>query len=165
MPRLIPALCLALILFGPLSRAHAQGSETPAKGGIGPLHTAGAKLVDAQGQEVRITGVNWFGLETDTFAPHGLWTRNYGDMVDQIAAAGFNTIRIPYSNQLFDASSTPKGIDYGKNSDLQGLNGLQILDKVIAAAGQRGPGGLLDRHRPNPAGQSELWYPPGVPES
>src|ERR1700730_16439220 len=119
MPRLIPALCLALILFGPLSRAHAQGSETPAKGGIGPLHTAGAKLVDAQGNEVRITGVNWFGLETDTFSPHGLWTRNYGEMLDQMVAAGFNTVRLPYSNQLFAAGSAPKSIDMQKTPDLQ----------------------------------------------
>ena len=41
-----------------------------------PLHTDGTRIVDAAGKTVTFTGVNWFGLETDTFAPHGLWTRN-----------------------------------------------------------------------------------------
>src|SRR5579859_4122190 len=169
MPRALVALCVGLVLLGPFSHVDAAQPATPSDAvspsTMGPVHTAGAKLVDGQGQEVRITGVNWFGLETDTFAPHGLWARNYGDMLDQIAAAGFNTIRIPYSNQLFDAASTPKGIDYQKNPDLQGLNGLRILDAIVAGAGQRGLSVLFDRHRPTATGQSELWYTPAVPES
>src|SRR5438045_1122155 len=109
-----------------------------------PLHSEGGKLIDADGQEVRLTGVNWFGLETGTFAPHGLWARNWQEMLDQIAASGFNTIRLPYSNQLFDPSSKPTskdaggGIDYTKNPDLAGLSGLEIMDRIIAGAGQRG---------------------------
>src|ERR1700730_5226557 len=170
MPSALLTLCVGLVLLvEPVSHAYASRTVTQSDAtspqSSGPLHTVGAKFVDARGQEVRITGVNWFGLETDTFAPHGLWARNYSDMVDQIAAAGFNTIRIPYSNQLFDAASAPKGIDYQKNPDLQSLNGLQILDRIVAAAGQRGLGVLLDRHRPTAAGQSELWYTPAVPES
>ncbi|HLZ28150.1 MAG TPA: glycoside hydrolase family 5 protein [Chloroflexota bacterium] len=169
MPRALVALCVGLVLLGPFSHVDAAQPATPSDAvspsTMGPVHTAGSKLVDGQGQEVRITGVNWFGLETDTFAPHGLWARNYGDMLDQIAAAGFNTIRIPYSNQLFDAASTPKGIDYQKNPDLQGLNGLRILDAIVAGAGQRGLSVLFDRHRPTATGQSELWYTPAVPES
>ena len=41
-----------------------------------PLHTNGGSIVDAAGRTVTITGVNWFGFETSTFAPHGLWARN-----------------------------------------------------------------------------------------
>ena len=69
------------------------------------LSTRGNRIVDSRGNEVRITGVNWFGMETGTFAPHGLWARNWEDMLDQIASLGFNTIRLPYSNQLFEPSS------------------------------------------------------------
>jgi endoglucanase len=168
-PRTIVALCLGLVLFGSFSRAYAQAAQTPASAapvaGLGPLHTDGASFVDAQGQTVRITGVNWFGLETDTYAPHGLWARNYGDMLDQMVAAGFNTVRLPFSNQLLDPRSVPQGIDFQKNPDLQGLNGLQVMDKIVAAAGQRGLSVILDRHRPMASGQSELWYTPEVPES
>jgi endoglucanase len=130
----------------------------------GPLRTDGGNIVDANGRVVRITGVSWFGMETNTFAPHGLWSRSLGDMLDQMVQAGFNTIRLPYSNQLFDPSSTPNGLDFQKNADLQGLTGLQIMDQVIERAGERGLKVLLDRHRPNANAQSELWYTDQISE-
>jgi len=37
-------------------------------------------------------------METSAFAPLGLGARNVDDMLDQIVAAGFNTLRLPYSN-------------------------------------------------------------------
>jgi endoglucanase len=128
--------------------------------GAGYWHTNGNQILDANHQPVRIAGVNWFGMETANYAPHGLWTRDYKSMLDQIRAQGYNTLRLPYSNQLFDAGSTPNGIDFanGKNADLQGLNGLQIMDKLIAYAGHIGLRVILDRHRPDAGGQAALWY-------
>ena len=132
--------------------------------GVGPLHTGGGNIVDADGGVVHISGVNWFGLETGTFAPQGLWTRSLDSMLDQIVQTGFNTIRLPYSDQLFEPGSTPNGIDLQKNPDLQGLNGLQIMDQVISRAGQRGLKIILDRHRPTAQAQSELWYTADISE-
>lgn len=133
--------------------------------GVGYWHTSGNRILDQNNQPVRIAGVNWFGFETATYAPHGLWARGYKEMLDQIKSLGYNTIRLPYSNQLFDSGSTPNGIDFAKNPDLQGLNGLQIMDKIVAYAGQKGLRIILDRHRPDSAGQSELWYTAAYPES
>jgi endoglucanase len=132
--------------------------------GSAPLHTDGGNIVDADGRVVHISGVNWFGLETGTFAPQGLWARGLDSMLDQIAQSGFNTIRLPYSDQLFDPGSTPNGIDFQKNPDLQGLSGPQIMDQVISRAGQRGLKIILDRHRPTAQAQSELWYTSTVSE-
>lgn len=122
------------------------------------LHTSGSQILNASNQPVRLTGVNWFGLETSNFAPHGLWTRNMGSMLDQISSLGYNTIRVPFSNQLFDPGSNPNGIDYSQNQDLVGLTGPQILDKLVAGARARGLKIILDRHRPDANAQSELWY-------
>src|SRR3982074_1540260 len=142
MSRTIGAVCLAVVLAGALSHAHVLASEAQSdptvQYGVGPLHTTGSKLLDANGLEVRITGVNWFGLETDTYAPHGLWARNYGEMLDQMVAAGFNTPRLPDRNQLSESASVPSGIDYQKNPDLKDLSGIQVLDAIIDAAGARG---------------------------
>src|SRR5438270_6813360 len=132
--------------------------------GSGPLHTDGGDIVDAAGRVVHITGVNWFGLETSTFAPQGLWARSLNDMLDQMVQAGFNTIRLPYSDQLFDSSSIPNGIDFQKNADLQGLTGPQIMDQVIQRAGERNLKVILDRHRPTAAGQTALWYTDHISE-
>ena len=126
--------------------------------GAGYWHTNGHRIEDSTNQPIRIAGVNWFGMETSTFAPHGLWARGYRSMLDQIKAQGYNTIRLPYSNQLFDAGSTPNGIDFAQNPDLAGLTGVQIMDRIVAYAGQIGLRIMLDRHRPDAGGQSELWY-------
>src|SRR2546421_12953917 len=48
------------------------------------LHTHGTRLEDAAGRDVHFSGVNWFGLETCAFAPHGLWSRTWRSMMVQI---------------------------------------------------------------------------------
>jgi endoglucanase len=136
----------------------------PASAAALPLRARQGQLEDGDGREVRLTGVNWFGFETRTFAPHGLWARNWEDILDQIAQAGFNAIRLPFSNDLFSANSRPVSIDLSKNPDLAGLGGLQLMDRIVAGAGHRRLAVILDRHRPNADAQSELWYTDAVPE-
>jgi endoglucanase len=135
--------------------------------GSGFWHTSGNQILDSSDQPVRIAGVNWFGFETGTYVAHGLWTRDYRDMLDQIKAQGFNTIRLPYSTQLFDAASRPNGISFAPNSKWpQGMNlplqnltsGVQVMDEVIRYGGSIGLRFLLDRHRPDASAQSPLWY-------
>ncbi|TDC12752.1 endoglucanase [Streptomyces sp. 8K308] len=155
-PRRWAAALLTAVLA--VSGALLSSGTAQAAPGDGPWSTSGGQIVDASGNEVRMTGLNWFGMETDTFAPHGLWARNYQDMLDQVRDLGYNTLRLPFSNQLFDAGATPNGIDYTRNPDLRGLTGLQIMDRIIDYAGDIGLRVVLDRHRPDSAGQSELWY-------
>jgi len=127
----------------------------------GWLSTSGNQIVDATGHSVQIAGVNWFGFESSTFAPHGLWTRGYKDMMDQMVDLGFNTIRLPFSSEMLHTSAAPNGIDFSKNPDLQGLSALQVMDKIVDYAGEVGLRIILDHHRSNAgAGTSEngLWY-------
>ncbi len=137
----------------------------PPAGASNYLHTCGARIYDAHGRLVQITGVSWFGFETSTMTPDGLWVRNWQTILDQLSALGYNTIRLPFSNDILRPGAKPSGINYLVNPDLQGLTSLQILDKIVEGARQRGLRILLDRHRPTSAGQSELWYTPQVPES
>jgi endoglucanase len=104
-------------------------------------------------------------METGTFAPHGLWTRNWQAMLDQIAALGFNTVRLPFSNDALVPGRMPQGINYDVNPDLAGKTSLDIMDMLIRGAGERGLKVVLDRHRPTSEAQSELWYTDAVPES
>jgi endoglucanase len=132
---------------------------TPARAaGEGYWSTDGADLVDSNGTQVRITGVNWFGFETSILVPHGLWTRNWQDMLDQIADLGFNTIRLPYSSAMLNPGATPSSIDYVSNPDLQGLNSLQVMDRIVDYAGDIGLKIILDRHTLEPDNRHELWY-------
>ena len=135
---------------------HADGAPTVP--GTGRFTVAGGRILDASGNPVRFTGINWFGLETPNFAPHGLWQRPMDAMLDQVAALGFNVLRVPFSSQLLDAGSTPNGVDFSQNADLVGKSGLEIMDILIEKAAARGLRIILDRHRPGADSQSELWY-------
>lgn len=145
---------------------HAQSSL-----GAGYWHTSGSQILDSNNQPVRIAGVNWFGFETPNYVAHGLWSRDYKDMLNQIASLGYNTIRLPFSDELFDPGSTPNSISFfGQNgpinTDLQGLTtGLQIMDKIIDYGGSIGLKFILDHHRPDSGSQSALWYTSQYPQS
>lgn len=138
---------------------------TKAATDTGYWYTSGSKILDANNQEVKIAGINWFGLETGSFAPHGLWSRGYKEMMDQIKSLGYNSIRLPFSNQAFDSGSIPNGVDFSKNPDLNGVSALGIIDKIVSYAGQIGLKIILDQHRPDSNAQSELWYTNAYPES
>ena len=79
------------------SPANATQSHAPSFAGTGYWHTSGSKILDANNQQVRIAGVNWFGFETGNYVLHGLWSRDYRDMLNQIKSLGYNTIRMPFS--------------------------------------------------------------------
>ncbi|MGC9664964.1 cellulase family glycosylhydrolase [Planosporangium sp. 12N6] len=147
--------------------AGATGVAAAATGGTGTgyLSARGSQLVDAAGNPVRLTGINWFGMETDNKTFHGLWSRGYKDMLDQMASLGYNTLRVPFSNDALKPGATATSVDAVSNPDLVGLSPLQILDKVVGYAGSKGMRVLLDRHRPTSAGQTALWYTSSTPES
>lgn len=131
--------------------------------GEGYWSTDGSSLVDSNGDEVRITGVNWFGFETSVLVPHGLWQRNWQDMLDQIAAVGFNTIRLPYSSAILDPGAMPDSIDYVANPDLDGLSSVEVMDRIVDYAGDIGLKIILDRHTLEPDNRHDLWYNAAYP--
>ena len=133
--------------------------------GQGHWHTNGSQLMDEQNRPVRIAGVNWFGFETSNYAVGGLNRRSYISMLDQIKSLKYNTIRLPYSNQLFDPGSNPVGINYSLNPDLKGLSGLALMDKIVNYATHISLHVILDQHRPDANAQSALWYSSAYPES
>jgi endoglucanase len=143
------------------------------------LHRIGNKLYDNSNNEVRLTGVNWFGLETSTLAPMGLWSRDWYGMLLQIKQMGFNCIRIPWCNKIMrdgvQANSVTLygtdpfiGVTNGPiNRAIEGKTPLQILDSVIAGCGRLGLKVILDNHSRDPDGYMNelLWYTTSTPES
>jgi aryl-phospho-beta-D-glucosidase BglC (GH1 family) len=133
------------------------------------LHVQGNRLLDAQGKAARFTGVNWFGLETSNEAPHGTWARDYRSMLKQMRDLGFNSLRLPWSNAIMrpDAkalSVTTIGKDPYDGTDpmngpLAGKTPLEMMDLVIAAAGDVGLRIILDNHsrEPDAYDKEEIW--------
>jgi endoglucanase len=137
----------------------------------GYWHTSGNKILDASGNQVRIAGINWYGFETSNEVPHGLWTRDYKAMLNEIKAMGFNTVRIPYSTQMIHSTTIPNISFYNAgpmNMDLQNLTPIQVMDAIVAYCGQIGLKVFLDNHRSEDGNSAEangLWYTSAYPES
>ena len=64
------------------------------------LHAKGSKLYDMNGNQVWLTGANWFGMNCTENVPHGLYARDVDDMLSTIADHGINIIRFPVSTEL-----------------------------------------------------------------
>src|ERR1043165_1467085 len=84
------------------------GPALAAGTGTGYLHTSGNKIVDSTGATVRLTGLNWFGMETDNHTFHGLWAgrpATWTQQIQHMAQLGFNTIRVPYTGDSLRAGA------------------------------------------------------------
>jgi endoglucanase len=163
-----------LTATGPATHAATAGRMAPAASGAGAgyWHTSGNQILDSNGNPVRIAGVNWYGFETPDEIAHGLWAQDYHTIINDIKNLGYNTIRIPFSNQMAETPIVPQNLSFYNtgpiNTDLKGLNSLQILDKIIAYAGQEGLKVILDDHRSEAgesAEQNGLWYTSAYPSS
>lgn len=139
----------------------------------GYWHTSGNQILDEQNRPVRIQGINWYGFETIREVPGGLIQQDYRAILDTIHRNGFNTIRIPLSNQMVESPIVPAAVsftgDHGPiNTDLRGLDSLQILDHIVSYAGRIGLKVILDNHRSEAGDSAEgsgLWYTADYPES
>jgi endoglucanase len=145
-----------------LSGQLAQSSDV----GAGYWHTSGNQIIDSGGNPVRIAGINWYGFETPDEIAHGLWVQDYRTIIDDIKTLGYNTIRIPFSNQMVETPIVPQNLAFNGNSGpintpLEGLNALQDLQAIVTYAGEEGLKVILDDHR-SEAGESAeangLWY-------
>lgn len=109
------------------------------------------------GEKITLHGVNWFGAETGTYVFHGLWARNWKDMVKQIKDLKFNAVRVPVCPATLQGMATDS-INYKLNPDLKELNSLQVLDSILGEINNQNLYILLDHHRPDCNSISELWY-------
>lgn len=107
----------------------------------------------AYGQKIRLAGINWFGLETTKLSLHGLWSgRSINSFVDQIAALGFNALRIPVSPEALNpATAGDDGfahpidelnalIKYAQSKGIYILLDLHTCTKNLPNTGNPGPG-------------------------
>ncbi len=131
----------------------------------------------ANGKYGRLTGVNWYGFETGNLVPHGLWARDYKSMLQQIKDLGFNVVRLPWCVDAL--TGTPSSIQInaygvdaytgitGMNLDLEGLNSMAVMDKIIDYANTLGLKIIMDCHSLAHDGYMDetLWYRDAYPES
>lgn len=79
------------------------------------LHAEGSRLYDMNGNEVWLTGANWFGLNCIEYSPHYLYAGDIDDILSEVADRGINVIRFPISTELILSwmNGTPYQISAG----------------------------------------------------
>lgn len=129
------------------------------------LHTDGNKILDKNGKQVWLTGVNWFGYNTGTNTFDGLWNSNLRSSVKGIADHGFNLIRVPISAQLLnqwaDGEYPRANYNNAMNTELNDMNSLQIFDYFLKLAEENGLKVMPDIHcaETDAMGHNvNLWY-------
>jgi len=119
------------------------------------------KRLNVNGVPFNLKGASWFGFETSNNVVHGLWSRDYKALLSFLSSNGFNAIRVPLYLDLVTNDATPNSINFGgMNTDLNGLSSLQVLDKIIKAAGDQGILVMLDMHSftAGTFASDGLWY-------
>ena len=133
-----------------------------------------AQVVDMNGNEVWMTGVNWFGYNVGSQVFDGAWSANVHDCLDLIADHGFNLLRVPMSTEILLQWKAGKPdpiikLNEYKNPELtvEGVEGgtpmysFDIWNKVVEWCREDGIKIMMDVHcaTTNSAGHNfPLWY-------
>ncbi len=141
------------------------------------LHAEGSRLYDMNGNEVWLTGANWFGFNCGENCLHYLWSGDVDDMLESIADHGINLLRFPISTELLlswmngephEVSSVSANNDpyYSINVDFCNEDGslknsMEIFDVIMEKCKTYGLKVMVDIHSPtahNSGHNYNLWY-------
>src|SRR5947209_3096746 len=146
-----------LVLVGSLM-GRATGAAAVAVAG---WTTSGAQILNPAGGQFVITGITWYGFETTGYVAHGLYAHDYTYIVDEIKQYGYNTIRIPFSNQMWETDPIPNRNTISACLSCKGSHSRDILARIVNYAGLNGLHVILDNHRSEAGNSAEangLWY-------
>ena len=141
------------------------------------LHAEGSRLYDMNGNEVWLTGANWFGFNCSENCPHYLWSADADDCLTEIADRGINVIRFPIATELILSwmNGTPNEVNsfsanadpaYRINADFCQADGktpvdsMQVFDIMMRKCKEHGIKAFVDIHSPhtdNSGHNYNLW--------
>jgi endoglucanase len=135
-----------------------------------PLGTLSRWIVDSFGRRFKLASVNWYGAESPDHVVAGLDIAALPTIAREIRALGFNSVRLPWSNELYELDPTVDPARLTANPGLVGMDALGILDVVIDALAHEGLLVVLDNHRSDADACCDvqhgdgLWYTSEYPE-
>jgi endoglucanase len=127
-------------------------------GPVYPLTTSGNWIVSANNPacQVRLAGVTWYGFQSTNYVPAGLDFKTIPAILKTIVQLGFNSVRIPLSDELVKYNgkikinvkkwmkAEPKAFIATFNSE--GDHPLTLLDDIVAQAQTDNLMVILDNH-------------------
>ena len=142
------------------------------------LHAEGSRLYDMNGNEVWLTGANWFGFNCSENCPHYLWSADADDCLTEIADRGINIIRFPIATELivswmngtpnevnsFSCNADPAyqiNVDFCQADGKTPVDSMQVFDIMMKKCKEHGIKAFIDIHSPhtdNSGHNYNLWY-------
>ncbi len=142
------------------------------------LHAVGSRLYDKDGNEVWLTGANWFGFNCSENCAHYLWSADVDDVLSSVADHGINVIRFPISTELLLSwmNGTPNPVssvsankdpaftinpDFCEEDGKTLKNSMEIFDIIMQKCKKYGIKAFIDIHSPhadNSGHNYNLWY-------
>ncbi|ETV96151.1 hypothetical protein H310_10783 [Aphanomyces invadans] len=114
---------------------------------------------------VAIKGTNWFGMETESAIPFGLWTNDQnGTTLFEIAAFlqrhQFNSVRLPLTvSSILNNTAPNRGMVHEEaNAAMDLTNYTSTIGSVVQGLGFRGISVLLDIHNLDLYTKGDAWY-------
>ncbi|WP_406631513.1 glycoside hydrolase family 5 protein [Amycolatopsis sp. WGS_07] len=144
-------------------------SAHPADTGY-PLHTSGRWILKPDHTRVKLASANWSGAESPEHVVAGLDRARLADIARWIKTAGFNSVRLPWSNEMYQRDPAVNDAYLAANPGLKGKHALEIFDRVIDALGREGLMVVLDNHVSvadwccSPSDGNAFWYTDDYPE-
>jgi endoglucanase len=136
-----------------------------------PLHVKGASIVDARGKPVKLAMVNWYGAESPDFVVGGLAYQPIGTIIREIVSMGFNGVRLPWSNQMWQQDPPVPARLVAANPRFAGERARTVFEQVVRDLAGAGLMIVLDNHNSDAewccstSDGNTLWYTPRYPQS
>lgn len=100
---------------------------------VTPLSASGRWIVNADGQRVKLAGVNWPGAHEDDMVPSGLKYRDRNQIARQIAEWGFNSVRLTFAVRTLTVTGQANPGLLAANQDLLGHTPWEVFQAVVQA--------------------------------
>ena len=113
-----------------------------------PLRAQGRYILDGNGTRVKLASINWYGASDEQNIAGGLETRHRREIAATIRRLGFNSVRLPYSDEMVATNPLVPDALLAANADLQrrGLRALDIYEAVVGALSEAGIATIVNNH-------------------
>ena len=114
------------------------------------MKTTGLLLLLVSGVNAITKGINFFGFETETKAVHMLWCQPLEWHINKIADLGFNSIRLPVSEDFimadWDTQYPGNGV-VNPQFPQYNMKSIEIMDQLFDLTARRNISIIMDIHR------------------
>jgi endoglucanase len=111
-----------------------------------PFRAKGRQILDAFNSSVRLKSINWYGASDIYFVPSGLDIQHRHEIATLIRRMGFNSVRLPYSDEMVVNNPSIPEEHLLANPDLIGLRALDVYAAAVQSLTAAGILVIINNH-------------------